>query len=213
MTIDYNIIFRKNRPFFGKYKFKVELSDYPNGQIYHSSRNGRKISFEEIEKYLETLDEGTCKTRWPQYLCYIPIYITEEDVLETVLKSKYKKYVATVFRPAPGYEENDTIITKPGKNTLWYGRYPYKIIVNRHYTEPLLWCGANCFGDFRKSGYSGNVSFFFMSPIDATGFKLMFSDDVVETKMPENKIAVKLLRSRVKEARADLKNFLDGGGA
>lgn len=212
MTITYNIIFRKKRPFFGKYKFKVELSDYTNDSLYRSSSKGRKITFEEIQEYLGTFDEETYKTRPPQYLCYIPVYIDEEDVLETFLKSKYKKYVVNVFRPAPGYDANDTTAITPGKTSLWYGRFPYKIVVNRHYTEPLLWCGENCFGDFRKSGYNSNVSFFFMNPIDATGFKLMFSDDVVETKMSDNKIAVKLLRNRVKEARADLKNFLDGGG-
>ena len=212
--MNYDIVFRKNRPYFGKYKFKIELSDYPNGNLYRPNTNSQKLTSYEVQEYLaKKFEPDTYKIRDSLHLYYLPVYVTEEDILETFLKSKYKKHVVTVIRPAPGYEANDTIVETPGKTSLWYGRFPYKIVVDRHYTEPLLWCGENCFEDFRKSGYSGNVSFFFMSPIDATGFKLMFSDDVTETKMPDDKIAAKLLRNRVKEAREDLKNFLDGGGA
>ena len=38
----------------------------------------------------------------------------------------------------------------------------------------------------------------------------MFSDRVKKTEMPKKKIAEILLRDRIKEARTDLKDFLEG---
>lgn len=139
----------------------------------------------------------------------------------------YKKFterfdlsLAAVSLPYPNQKSAQT---QKNSNHLWYNRFPIKIVViiedcevriNGMYAPKankfLLWCRENCRNEFKKSGYSGNVSFFFMDPIDAMSFKLMFADKIVSTDFPDHDQIEKSLKDRIRQAKKDLKIFKQG---
>lgn len=207
--------YRKKPPYYRKYKYKIELELSPNG----GKAKGYKSLVHDMFVFFNK-NIGSTNYRQSSGWCYwIQIYLTNDDSLNMVLGSDYRKYLKCLWRPAPGFENiNSEKVSKPGKNALWYGRYPYKIIIKiesgtTELHEAEYWCLENCFSDHRKSGYSNSVRFFFINPIDATGFKLRFSDQIVNTEMPTDKIAEQLLRNRIKEAKIDLNDFLEGGSS
>ncbi len=212
--------FRKKSPYYGKYKYKIEISLAKHVSALRWTAKDENKIFNKILAFLDkNIGSENYKTvfGWRHWR---RVYLNGEVNLNKILDSKYAQYIEYVYRPAPGFEDNTSKEqSKPGKNALWYGRYPYKVVldvppfIDGTLNEIEHWCYENCFGSYRKSGYTGNVSFFFVNPIDATGFKLMFSDRVIKTEMPKKKIAENLLRSRIKEARTDLKDFLEGDTA
>ncbi len=209
--------FRTKPPYYGKYNYKLELdlSNGPYSPVKSLHPKGEKKLFSEILRFLDSNIGSEHYKTMHSWGAWKPIYITREDKLNDFLGSEYGKYATYLYKPAPGFEDSKLAVSKPGKDALWYGRYPYKVIlwiinVDPELNDAVGWCHENCFGSYRKSGYTRNVSFFFINPIDAVGFKLRFSDESLKTQMPEKKIAEKLLRDRIKEAEKDLEDFLEG---
>jgi len=204
-------------PYYGKYNYKLELNLETGNfaAVKLATPKSQTKLFREIISFLDKNIGVEHYKTMHSWGAWKPIYITDETKLKIFLGSEYGIHAAYLYKPAPGFEDSKLAVSKPGTDALWYGRYPYKMVLRIRSVDPGLneaiqWCQENCFGSYRKSGYTGKVSFFFVNPIDAVGFKLRFSDQVLQTQMPEKKIAEKLLRGRIKEAEKDLEDFLEG---
>lgn len=205
---------RKKHPYYGKYRYKLDVGVFfPIQQAGLTKTKERKEALEFIgyikknikkENYLMVFNNWS---KWPV------VYIANKDEVEIVIKSKFNKYIWCFTKPAPGYENKK----KPNKDeitSLWYNRYPYKIVLrlndNIEIEETLEWCEENISRNYTKSGYMGNISYFFINSIDAMAFKLRFSDTVTETKITDDKTAKKWLKDRIRRAEEDLETFLEG---
>lgn len=203
--------YRKKPPYYKKYKYKLELD-----LSIINSKKAQGTLIIELYDFLD-LNIGTKNYKPMFYWSYFAqIYLTNDNTLDIIRNSIYGKCIKCLWRPAPGFEDIKNIKpNKPGESALWYGRFPYKIIIEIKSADIELieaehWCLENCFSSYRKSGYAGDVSFFFISSIDAIGFKLRFSDQIITTKMPSKKIAEQLFRKRIEDAKVDLNDFLEG---
>lgn len=204
--------YRKKPPYYGKYRYKLETGHFHIGNSI--TKNEEKQIGKEIEDYIKAnikkenyMIVRYCYTPWPK------IYIVDKKDIDLIFASEYEKYIWYFTKPSPGYE-NAVKPKKEDLNSLWYGRYPYKIILrvedHLNLEETLEWCEENMATNYSKTGYSGSVSYFFINAVDAMAFKLRFSDWIRETKIPDTKQAKRLLQKRVDEAKKDLEIFLEG---
>lgn len=198
--------YRKKYPYYGKYKCKAELN-------WNDASNTFKYSG--LTNYLNKLFN---REDYKLY-GYYGIYIKEEKHLDIILNdAQLNELIMFVYRPAAGYEKLKGKEPKKEK-TLWYDRFSYKITI--HVNRPnkgemaiadeiIRWCDENLQHAYRKSGTWGNISFFFSHKHDAIAFKLTYSDRIEKQEILNKKIAVKDLKTRIKNAKKDLEIYLKG---
>jgi hypothetical protein len=208
------------KPFYNKYHYRASVSEYSPDWVRGSvQRHAQEYLVPEINKWVETNLPAENVRFSSKHKNHNLFYFTDQYTYNQFV-NKFKVEINEISIPVP----DDQYDVKKDKNPLWYGRFPYRIVLKAgyidkgsdgvyHYNvdEYFLWCRANCQGDFRKSGLSGNISFFFLNPIDAMSFKLMFADVIVSTDLPDEKIARRILQQRVRDAKKDLKIFKQGG--
>ena len=209
--------YRKKPPYYGKYNFKLDTGAWQLRQQFGSLGSSVLTEKEGALKFIAFIKTSIKKenylivnnswSSWPM------VYVANIDDIDVIFASEYKKYIWCFTKPSPGYV-NAKKIKKEDRNTLWYGRFPYRIILNisdnLEFEETLEWCEENVQKKYSKSGNLNKVSYYFINSIDAMAFKLRFSDWLHDTKIPDNKLAKKLLKNRIKQAEKDLEIFLEG---
>lgn len=205
---------RKKHPYYGKYRYKLDVGVFYTTQpAGWTKAKERKETLEFIDYIKKNIKEENYLMVFNSWSRWPVVYIANKDEVEIVIKSRFKIYIWCFTKPAPGYENKK----KPNKDeitSLWYNRYPYKIVLrlddNIEIEETLEWCEENISRNYTKSGYMGNISYFFINSIDAMAFKLRFSDNVKDTKITDDKTAKRWLKDRIRRAEEDLKTFLEG---
>jgi len=208
------IEYRKKTPYFKKYYHKIETCDRNRFiKIVNGTALTIKYSSEEFHEYIKNnFNEDDYflsgnESSWPD------VYLVKREDCLKILKSKFSDYIFYVYMTSPGYIKNNKDFIN-NKAKLWHNRYPYKFVVlintDLELNKILTWCEENVYDRYRKSGYKNEVSFYFLNQLDATSFKMHFSDIIVKTYVIEKNIASKILKNKILEAQNDLKIFLEG---
>ena len=111
--------YRKKPPYYGKYKYKIELNLSRKISTSRSSAKQNNRLFDEIVKFADD-DIGVENYKtvfgWSHWR---RIYLTDEDKLNIFLGSEYGNLVEYLYKPAPGFEnKTKKDINRPGKNAL-----------------------------------------------------------------------------------------------
>lgn len=202
-----HIHLRKCYPYYGKYKIRISFS-IP-GKTDYQKIQWMKLIHEFLK---ENIGDENYKRIGHSCNSYWTVYIKDFEHLE-IIEKVYKKQIWLIHKPAPGYEHLEGRAPKQ-ERILYYNRFPYRIVFNLPHDNTIYelveWCEENSQSEFKKSGYFGNVSFYFMRPGDAAMMKLIWGDHVVDTHMPDASKIEPLLRDNIAKAEADLEDFLEG---
>ena len=195
-----NYEYRTKPLYYKKYRYKVLLS---------SHRGIKNINWPTVKSWMEKNGYKKSSYRIAGVYDYYEVYI-EDDAQYKAFFNHYQKHIVQVCLPAPGYE--NLYESEDNKRTLWYNKYPYKLMVRgKNLSDPdngpIAWCYENAKSDWCKNGIVDNISFFFMNPIDAFSFKLAFGHIITETHMPDLSEARIALVDRVNKAQTELDEF------
>lgn len=195
---------RKSYPYYGKFKFKMDLGIYK----LRLAREDRVLYHKEVIGYLEqTFNEDDFY--W--YGDYI--YLIDQQSVDRFI-DEFGYMVSTLHKPSPGYEQL-TGRPVPEERCLWYNRFPFKISLNigtshEIYNSIIEWCERHIQYNYRKNCTTCSSSLFFISMLDAGAFKLTFSDYITDSFIPNKEKARMMLQKRVDQAEQDLSDYLDG---
>jgi len=198
---------RKCYPYYGKFKIKV-CFEIPRGD-----HEIQKAWIERACRFFEkNIGDGNYRTTWWHVSSFWEVYIKDFEHLE-IIEQTYKSQIHGIYKPAPKFEHLEGRSPK-SERILYYNRFPYRVIFKLprggKIYELVEWCEGNSEGDYKKTGYYGNVSFFFMRATDAAVMKLTWGDYVESTHMPDSSKIEPLLRENVVKAETDLEEFLEG---
>lgn len=213
-------------PFYKKYNYKAVVRPCLENHSAPQNRGTVNVFIDARVEKTKLINDWV-KTNLDKTLYRKSINTDQNTIFYFLDWASYKKFTKrfdhSLCEVSIPYPNQKLAQTNKNQNDLWYNRFPIKIVVNIDHSDVYingmyapnsnkfsLWCRENCRNEFKKSGYSGNVSFFFLDPIDALGFKLMFAVEIVSCDFPDNAQIEKSLNDRIIQAQKDLEIFKQG---